>query len=111
MDSERATRIAENEALFRRVNEQVQGLSETFSTLTNRMTVVCECGDQSCIEQIQLAVPEYEQVRSDPTLFVIKPGHEASDLEQPVTKSDRYWVIKKEPGISETLAKQLDTRE
>ncbi len=34
MDEERMTRIAKNEALFRAVNDRVEGLNETFGSLS-----------------------------------------------------------------------------
>src|SRR5689334_21077982 len=50
---ERARRIGENEALFRYVNERIEGLNEAFGAITETMSVVCECGDLSCAEQIE----------------------------------------------------------
>ena len=95
---ERTRRISENEDLFRRVNEQDRRLNESFRLLTNDMTIVCECGEQSCIEQLTVSRPEYEAVRRDPRDFMIVPGHDASDVEDVIRKTKRYWLVRKRSG-------------
>jgi hypothetical protein len=107
---ERARKIGENEALFRNVNERIEGLGEAFGLITESMTIVCECGDSSCVEQIELAVPEYERIRSDSTLFVIVPGHEIPDVEHVVESTDGFDVVRKHPGGAAELASELDPR-
>ena len=77
---ERARRVGENEALFRTVNEQVRDLNQTF-LVEGTLRIVCECGEQSCIDQIELMPGEYEAVRSESALFAVKPGHEVEDVE------------------------------
>ena len=107
---ERARRVGENEALFRHVNEQIESLNESFGAFSGRMTIVCECGDNTCIEQIDVSPDEYERLRADPTLFAIKPGHEAPDVETVVEKTDRFWTVQKHPGEPAQLATELDSR-
>jgi hypothetical protein len=105
---ERAERIGRNEALFRRVNEQIETLNETFGSLAGTMTWICECGDRGCIEQIALSPEEYERVRADPAQFAIVPGHELPDVERVVESSDRYAVVRKREGGPEELARDLE---
>ena len=107
----RERQIARNEALFRRVNEQVESLNETFSTLTNTIVIVCECGAQGCIEQIELSRSEYEHVRSDATQFAVKPGHVFDDVEQVTGKTDRFWIVTKHEAEAAEVARELDTRD
>ncbi len=107
---ERQRRIGENEAIFRQVNEQVEALNETFATLTDRMVMVCECGDGGCIEQIRLTREEYESVRSDPALFAIKPSHDIPDVEDVVSRKEAYWVVNKRAGEATRIAERLDPR-
>ena len=66
---ERARRIGENEAVYRSINERIEALNESFGTLAESMTVICECGNLSCAQQIDLDPGTYERVRSDPTQF------------------------------------------
>src|SRR5919202_2367326 len=78
---ERAERIGRNEDLFRKVNDQIEGVNEAFGTITGTMSILCECGRLDCIEQIDLTVEDYRTLRAEPTHFAVKPGHEAADLE------------------------------
>jgi hypothetical protein len=105
---ERARRVGENEALFRSVNEQVRELGNEFGSETLR--IVCECGEQSCIEQIELSPGEYEAVRADATLFAIKPGHEVPNVETVVERNAGYWVVRKDAGAPRKIAEETDPR-
>jgi hypothetical protein len=106
---ERARRVGENEALFRSVNEQVRDLNQTF-LVQGTLRIVCECGEQSCIEQIELMPGEYEAVRGDSALFAVKPGHEVEDVETVVERKDGYWVVRKAPGAPQRIARETDPR-
>ena len=107
---DRTRRVGENEALFRRVNEQIESINESFGARSGRMTIVCECGDTNCIEQIEIAPDEYDRLRADPTLFAIKPGHEVPETERVVDTTDRYWIVQKAAGEPAELARELGTR-
>jgi hypothetical protein len=107
---DRERRIAENEIVYRTVNEKIEDLNEAFGTLTDTMTVVCECGDESCGEQIELDVRTYERVRSEPTHFVILPGHVVPEVESVVEHGDGFDVVRKDPGEAAELAVEYDPR-
>jgi hypothetical protein len=109
--SERAQRIGANEALFRTVNEQIETLNKPFAEISdNTMHVVCECGDLDCAEQFAVTVEKYEQTRADPSLFLIKPGHEIPDVEDVVESTDRVAVVRKKPGEPGQIAAQTNPR-
>lgn len=108
--SERARRIGENEALYRAVNERIEDLNRTFGTLTESMTVVCECGDAGCAEQIEIDVETYERVRRDPTLFVVVPGHETDDVEDVVERRETCEIVCKHEGTPARVAEETDPR-
>jgi len=105
---ERARRVGENEALFRSVNEQIQQIGEEFESQTLR--IVCECGEQECVEQLELTPRAYEAIRDESTLFAIKPGHDAPDVEVVVERTPAYWVVQKRGGIPEEIARDTDPR-
>jgi len=84
-------RVARNEALFREVNERVEGLAGD----SPRIDFVCECGDLDCLERLELTRTTYEQVRSDPRRFVVAPGHENPDVERVVARLEGYLVVEK----------------
>jgi hypothetical protein len=107
---ERARRIGENEILYRTVNEKIEDLNAAFGTLTETMTVVCECGDASCVEQIDLDVAAYERVRADPTLFVTVPGHVEPDVESVVERGEGFEVVRKDAGEAAAFAAEHDPR-
>jgi hypothetical protein len=108
--NERERRIGENEILYRTVNEKIEGLNAAFGTLTDSMTVVCECGDATCTEQIELDIPTYERIRAEPTLFVVRPGHVFSEVEEVAEHGDGYDVVRKTAGEARTLAEENDPR-
>ena len=104
---ERAERIGRNEDLFRKVNDQIEGVNEAFGTITGTMSILCECGRLDCIEQIDLTVEDYRTLRAEPTHFAVKPGHEAADLENVVQRREGYFVVAKAEGEAARLAREL----
>ncbi len=76
-DADRQRRAGENEALFRQVNERVEGLAETFAVVTGDLAVVCECAKLGCLEQIRVTPTIYESVRARPDHFIVRPGHKS----------------------------------
>ncbi len=107
---ERAERIGRNEAIFREANERLEGINVAFADFTETMTLVCECGDIACTEQMVMSLPEYEALRADSRQFAVKPDHLASDVEHLVRKKDTYWIVRKRPGDPAELADALDRR-
>jgi len=107
---ERGERIGRNEALFREVNENIERISATLEVNDERLQILCECGVQTCLEQLDVAMADYERVRSEPTLFLIKPGHEHTDLEEVVEEHDGYHVVRKRDSDAARVARDLDPR-
>ena len=107
---DRERRIGMNEALFREVNERIEAVNEAFATVTDSMSIVCECGAQTCVEQILIQHSEYEELRSDRTLFAVVPGHEIPDVEDVVGRREGYDVVRKHGGAPELIAKATDPR-
>ena len=107
---ERTRRIGQNEALFREVNERVKDLNETFDLVLDERMLVCECGRETCIEQIAMTAEDYEAVRAASDQFVVIPGHEELGAEDVVGRGDGFVVVKKRPGEPTALAEELDPR-
>jgi hypothetical protein len=103
----RAERIGRNEDLFRKVNDQIEGVNEAFGVFTGTMIIICECGKTECIEQIELTLDAYRELRADPTRFAVKPGHELPDVERVVERHERYYVVEKAEGTPAQLAEDL----
>ncbi len=107
---ERDRRIAENETRFREVNERLESVQTSVGTGNGGIAILCECGDSDCIEQITLALADYEAVRADPVAFLVKPGHEAPEAEQLVERHGDYNVVRKQ-GEAGELANEHDPRD
>ena len=107
---ERGRRVGENEIVFREVNERLRELGESFSLVSELAEFVCECADVSCTDRIQMALSDYEHVRSDPKWFVIIPGHDVPDYERVISESKAYAVVEKLPGGPAGLAIKDDPR-
>jgi hypothetical protein len=103
--TDRATRIGLNEALFREVNERVHTLGNEAGE-RGVLTIVCECGAETCIAELEIEGSAYEQLRADPALFAIARGHEAPDVEDVVEQNDAYDVVRKRPGRPEQIARE-----
>jgi len=113
MDEEgRRAKIAANEAVFRQVNERIEGLHRSMldGDAESEMAVVCECGDLACVQQVSLDVRSYEQVRSEATLFIVVPGHDIPDVEEIVSRRDGYDVVCKNRGLGRSVAEATDPR-
>ena len=106
---ERVERIGKNEAIFREANEQLEQLNRTFAS-GDTMRLICECAKTDCTEDALISLPEYRELRSDPTLFAVKPGHDAPGVEDVVSKCETYWVVKKRSGGPAEVAESLDPR-
>ena len=103
---ERTQRVTENEALFREVNEQVASAgrqpAETFE-------ILCECARIGCMEHLHVTTEVYERARSEPTDFLVKPGHAIPEFETVIERHENLELVRKR-GPAATLAKQLDRR-
>jgi hypothetical protein len=107
---ERARRIGLNESLFREVNDRIERVTETLQVTSETIAILCECGDDSCTERVDVALSDYERVRKDPELFFVRPGHEIPDVEDIVESGSGWDVVRKKPGPSAELARELDPR-
>ena len=100
---ERTRRVAENEALFRQVNERVVGRerrpAETFE-------IVCECADTQCMEHLRVTTEVYERTRSEPTDFLLKPGHAKPEYETVIDANEEFELVRK-TGAAGSVVKQL----
>lgn len=103
--NERKRRIVENEAIFRSVNEEVRSLHGTLATATETMRIVCECGGRSCTDQFNIDTHRLTEIREDPTLFVIRPGHDLPETETVVSREGDYWIVRKDPGLPAAVAR------
>jgi hypothetical protein len=105
----REERLARNELLFRDLNEQVEFVATPLDTDVSTFEFFCECWDVDCTLRLPMLLAEYEQVRSDATLFVVALGHDRPEIEEVVRRTDSYQVVKKK-GEAARLAVAEDPR-
>jgi hypothetical protein len=97
-DDDRAVRIAQNQSLFREINERVKELNQAFDALARQSEWICECANTECLEPVQLSHQEYEAVRARGNdCFFVKPdeAHVVPEVENILEKHERYWVVQK----------------
>jgi len=100
--------IARTEALFRNVNEEISDASVRFDAEVGEF--VCECGDPTCTDHVEVPLTEYEAVREDPTRFVVRPGHVMGPVERVVSRNRRYTVIQKVDRVIASIVTRLNPR-
>jgi hypothetical protein len=108
--ADRRRRIGINEAMFRAVNERLESLNDAFEGPTKTFEVICECASLDCSAQFTMSRQAYEQLRADPTLFVVLPNHEDPSVEKVVDESGRYVVVRKRSGGPAEAAVAHDPR-
>jgi hypothetical protein len=93
----RQQRAAENQSLFREVNERLAELNSSFELLTDSTVFVCECARIACVEHLDILLSEYRRVRSDPRRFFVAPSdeHVLPDVENVVESHSGYFVVEK----------------
>jgi hypothetical protein len=105
----RELRLAQNETIFREINERVLDVAEQHGADPHLYSFFCECANSDCTLQISLTTVDYERVRSDGASFVVAPGHELPEVEHVVESNDGWSVVAKE-GDAATYARRLDPR-
>lgn len=108
--SDMHTWAARNQVLFREINERIREIGDIQRVRADEpLGFLCECADEACTETVPLTVAEYEEIRTSPTWFPIKPGHELPEVEAVVDRRERYIVVQKEAEAAD-LARANDPR-
>jgi hypothetical protein len=107
----REERLANNEVLFRDVNERIADVAEPQARRRDDQVYefFCECSNIGCDLRLPLTLSEYETVRTDPTQFVVAPGHEVPEIEAVISRSPAYRVVRKQ-GEAAEIAEDKDPR-
>jgi hypothetical protein len=101
-------RIATTESIFRTVNERIAESAERFDS--TEAEFVCECEDRACTHRLEASLAEYERVRTDPTHFLLAPGHENERIERIVERRRRFWVVEKFERTVAAAVRRLNPR-
>jgi len=99
----REERAAQNELVFRTVNEQIVEISARFASVLPDIDVVCECANASCVGTIRLPASTFADIRQAGADFIVLPGHERTDIEDVVERYEHYLVVRKNPSVVDAV--------
>ena len=109
-------RNAETQNLYREVNERVAEVYNQFGSgvggdrMSEVIELFCECGQQApCEERVNVSAGTYERVRSDPTTFILLPGHGIAIVEDVIESGDGF-LIARNIGRAAEIARAADPR-
>ena len=109
--SEIERRKAINEAVFRNVNERMRQLQHSFAVAEREpLQMICECDRLDCTERIAVGVDAYELIRSHPDHFIVSPSHDDPTIEEVVSVTSGYAVVRKKAGDPRDVAVETDPR-
>jgi hypothetical protein len=92
---DRQLRAAENQLVFRAVNERIKELGETVLDAVTEIDFTCECHDMDCHSPIAMTVEEFEATDRADNRFIVCRGHEDLDVEDVVGQHDGYLIVAK----------------
>jgi hypothetical protein len=94
---QRQRRAAQNQSLFREVNERVKDLNDNFHLSDPVSEWVCECANDDCFDRIEMSTRQYEDVRRHSSRFLVAPSelHVWPEAEDVVERFTNYWIVEK----------------
>lgn len=104
MNEVRKRRLAENQALFREINERIGATAEAQGSDAHAYEFVCECSSLECFERLELTVREYGRVREQAQRFVVLSGHERPEVEDVVERLGRAAIVEKRGEAADAVA-------
>jgi hypothetical protein len=92
----RYDRQAQNEALLRATNREIERASEELGDDEAReIEVLCECGRGGCRSLIPVTIDEYNRIHGERDRFIVASGHENTEIEHVVERADDYCIVDK----------------
>jgi hypothetical protein len=99
--TERQLRAAQNQLLFRAVNERIKELGENVLDAVSEIDFACECDNMDCHSPITITIEEFEAIDRADNRFILYRGHEDLDVEDVVSEHDGYLVVAKRGAAAE----------
>jgi hypothetical protein len=90
-----ATRLAQNESLFRMVNERIREREERVKVPSRLVGFVCECQTTGCTARVDATLDEYRDVLERSSRFIVTSGHVDPNRERVVRVADRFLVVQR----------------
>ncbi|HEX7255960.1 MAG TPA: hypothetical protein VF236_08545 [Gaiellaceae bacterium] len=108
MATEEEARIARTESVFRHVNEQIAEVAEQLDG--DEAAFVCECAEVDCRQRVEAPLEAYEDVRAEPTTFLVAEGHEVPAYEHVRRRRRGYLIVEKMTRGLRKEARRTDPR-
>jgi hypothetical protein len=105
---ESAERVARNNDIFRRANEEIHAAAGTLG-FDAPIPFLCECTNERCTAVVRLSAADYAEIRSHPRRFVTAPGHQSEadgQHERVVERRDGFETTEK-VGRAGEIAEEL----
>jgi hypothetical protein len=94
--AERELRAAQNQMLFRSVNERILELGGKLDgSGLQELDFACECADNTCIEKIKLSAQKFGEIEENENQFIVLRGHELPEVENTIAEHDRFLIVSK----------------
>lgn len=74
------------------------------------MRFVCECGNDECMQAVELTLVEYEALRAHARCFAIAPDHENPVVEIVTVQTSRFAVAETFVGEASRIPEETDPR-
>ena len=88
--TEALERLAHQQMLLREVNQRIRDVADLDVGI-----FICECGTRDCSGTITMSLEQYGRIRSNPTWFILKHGHAASEIARVVSEDDGFMVVER----------------
>jgi len=105
----REKRLAQNETLFREVNERIEDLALTHTDEDEAYEFLCECSNPHCDLRLSLRLSTYEKARSDAAVFIVATGHDLPEIEDVILRGHGFQLVRKQ-GEAAELAEAMNPR-
>jgi len=105
-NTERELRAAQNQLVFRSVNERIKELGEKILDAVTELDFACECDNANCHAPITMSVEEFTAVDRMENRFIVVRGHEDLEVEDVVAERDGYLIVAKR-GAGAELVKEF----
>jgi len=95
----RRERLVKNEEAARAYNNRRLSFElDDEATEEEEVPFLCECGDESCAEAVEMTTDQFIAVHSAPNRFAVVPSHVLGEVEWVVETGEKYWVVEKRPS-------------
>lgn len=104
-------KLAENEVIFRELNEHVQEAIDKLNEMAEESSQPesgytqtkddaplhfhCECSNDKCFERIPIKHEEYSKIHKNRKHFIVVKGHEIGTIERTIKEMPNYLIVEK----------------